>query len=105
MEGENDFGHWHSEYEYQRGDEVLVVANEFSGESFAIGEVAWNNPDDECVDVHFENDPRDPLSTEPATIGIHPSQMMRTKADAVEAYRFIGREDLLEPQDFEARRS
>ncbi len=87
------------EPEFEVGDDVFVVSDGFEA-VVQRGEVVRNNDEYQSIDVHFYYDPFDPESSEERVIGCDPSELLHAHAGTVELHQFIGRDNLLEWEDF-----
>jgi len=87
---------------FESGDEVYAVSDGFDP-VIQRGHVGFADSDTEgqqSIDVFFSTDPFDSESDEGRVIGCDPSELLHVDADTVEVLRFIGRDDLLEWEDF-----
>lgn len=85
---------------FESGDAVFVVSSAFEP-VVQRGEVAKNSSEYRSIDVQFDTDPFDADDDNPRMLGCDESEMLHVDADAAEVLSFIGREDLIEPEDLE----
>lgn len=87
---------------FEAGEEVYVVGDGFEPvvQQGTVGFADSHTEDQKSIDVFFDSDPYRPDVDEGRVIGCDPSELLHVDADTVEVYRFIGRDDLLEWEDF-----
>jgi len=87
---------------FEPGEQVYVVSDGFDPvvQRGMVAPELRQHEDARSVEVVFPTDPFDTESDESRTIGCDPTELLHVDADTVEVYRFIGRDDLLEWEDF-----
>jgi hypothetical protein len=84
---------------YEHGDLVYVISSSFSP-IMQTGVVEYNNGSYNTVAVRFQTDPYSD-DTDSRVIDVDPDEMCHCDADNIEVLSFIGREDLIERDDFD----
>jgi len=87
---------------FESGERVYVVSDSFTPvvQEAHVGFADSHTEGRQSIDVMFDTDPFDADSDEGRVIGCDPSEMLHADAGTVEVLRFIGRDDLLEWEDF-----
>lgn len=87
---------------YEAGEDVYVISADFVNGVVHEGVVGLRDSDaqGQSIQVAFDHDPYGG-EADHRSIAVMPEQMIHRQAETIEFLQFIGREDLIEPEDFE----
>jgi hypothetical protein len=87
---------------FEEGEQVYVVSDCFDPvvQRGMVAPESRQHGDAQSVEIVFPTDPFESDVDRSRTIACDPSELLHVDADTVEVLRFIGRDDLLEWEDF-----